>query len=176
MAQTIRYMSKAVGVSPAADHAAGTILTGQPLQGSVPALTQQITGVPIFQISDITLAATTDPLATNDIYVAGCLPADYRLIDFILIAGDIDTATALVMSAGLLYPDFTDLVGASTNVITTSSVGQAGGVARADTALGLLAASNTSDTWFGIKITTGATGLNAGTKLRVIMVYIPNGN
>ena len=181
MPQTIRYMSKAVGVTPAADHAAGTILTGQPLQGSVPALNQQVTGVPIFQISDITLTAALDPLATNDIYVAGCLPADHILIDFMIDAGDIDTATALVLSAGLLYPDFTDLVAAATNVITSSTVGQLGGRVRAgggtsDLALGLIQAVNTVDTWYGIKVVTGATGLNAGAKMRAIMVYIPSGN
>jgi len=166
-------MSKAVGVTPAADDAAATL---QPLQGSVAALTHQGAGVPIMSISDVTLAAATDPLATSDIYVGGCLPKGHKLIDYFIVAGDIDSGAALVMSAGLLKKDFTDLEGASTNVITTSSVGQAGGVARADTALGLLQAVSDYDTWYGIKITTGAAGLNAASKLRQVLVYIPDGN
>jgi hypothetical protein len=173
MAQTIRYMSKAVGVTPAADDAAATL---QPLQGSVAALTHQGAGVPINSISDITLATATDPLATSDMYVAGCVPKGHKLIDSYIVAGDIDSGVALVMSAGLLKKDFTDLEGSSTNVITTSSVGQAGGVARADTAAGLLQAVSDYDTWYGIKITTGATGLNTGAKLRMVLIYIPDGN
>ena len=174
MGQTIRYMSKAVGVTPAADDAAATL---QPLQGSVPALTHQGAGVPIKSYSDITLtSATTDPLATSDIYVAGCVPKGHKLIDAMIVAGDIDSGSALVMSAGLLKKDFTDLVGASTNVITTSSVGQAGGVARADTAAGLMQAVSDYDTWYGIKITTGVSGLNAAAKLRMVLAYVPDGN
>ena len=173
MAQTIRYMSKAAGVTPAADDVTATL---QPLQGSVPALTHQGAGVPIRSISDVTLLTATDPLLAGDIYVVGCLPKGHRLIDANIVAGDIDSGAALVMTMGLLKKDFTDLVGSSTNVITTTSVGQAGGVTRADTALGLLQAVSESDTWYGIKITVGAAGLNASSKLRGELIYIPDGN
>ncbi len=173
MAQTIRYMSKAVGVTPAADDQPATL---QPLQGSVPALTHQGAGVPIQSCSDITLATATDPLATGDIYVAGCVPKGHQLIDARIVSSKIDSGTALVMSAGLLRKDFTDLEAAGSNVITTSSVGQAGGVWRADTAAGLEQAVSDYDTWYGIKITTGATGLNPGAILTLCLIYVPDGN
>lgn len=167
MSLTIRYMSAAAGVQPAADHNAGT---AQPSQGSVPAVTPSHAGDVVALVSDITLAAATDPMATGDIYVAGVLPANMRLIDAMIVAGDIDTATALTLTLAALLQDFTDIV-SNSNIITASTVGQAGGVARASVAGGLQVDPSTSDTWIGIKLAAGATGLNAGAKLRVVLWY-----
>jgi hypothetical protein len=163
-------MSKAIGVTPAADHAAAT---AQPRQGSVPALNQHFTGVPIFQKSDITLTAALDPMLTNDIYVGACLPANSELIDAYLVCGDIDTAAALTLTVARLYQDFTDIV-ASSDIITASTVGQAGGVARAAVGTGsIMAAPVAYDTWYGIKVANAPTGLNANVKMRLVLVYVP---
>ena len=179
MSQTIAYMKKAQGVTPAADHAAATL---QPLQGSYPANTQQVAGVPTYLKSDLTLNANI-PLATNDIIVGACLPANCELLDAILIAGDIDSGTALTMTVAQLYQDFTDIV-SGTDVITASTVGQTGGVARASVAIGtMIEPQSDYDIWYGIKIAAGATGVNTTTgpssgypQLRLILIYQPAEN
>jgi len=171
MAQTINYFSKALGATPAANHNAGT---PQPLQGSRPTLTQQIMGIPVMSHSDYVFSAAGDPLATNDIYVVGCLPKDHELLDVIIEFGDIDAATALVFTFAQLLQDFTDIVAGTELVINTAGA-QAGGVVRASNVAGMVQASSTSDQWFGLKVTTGSPGqVNAAAVARVVMVYVPS--
>jgi hypothetical protein len=134
-------------------------------------------GLPIYLKSDLTLTAAI-PLATGDIIVGACLPANCELLDAILVAGDIDSGTALTMTVAQLLQDFTDIV-SGTDVITASTVGQAGGVARASVALGtMIEPQSDYDTWYGIKIAAAATGVNTTTgpgsgypQLRLILIY-----
>jgi hypothetical protein len=168
MAQTIRFMSKATGVTPAADNAAATL---QPDQGSSPAKTVQQVGVPIVERSDITLTAATDPVATGDIYVAVCLPVNNEIIDGMVELSDVDSGAALTVTLAQLTKDFTDIV-AGTELIIATTAGQAGGVARASNVPGMmLAASATEDRWYGLKIVAGAAGLNAGALMRAVIMY-----
>lgn len=94
-------------------------------------------------------------LAGDDIVKLAVLPAGHELVDVILESGDLDEATALVVSVGVVNSDGDDLV-ASTNCITSSTVGQAGGVARADTVAGLALPASSSDRILGVKVNTVA--------------------
>lgn len=171
MTQTINYFTKALGATPAANHNAGT---PQPLQGSRPALTQQNMGIAIKSHSDYAFSAAGDPLATGDIYVTHCLPKDHELLDVILEFGDIDAATALVFTFGQLLPDFTDIV-AGTEMVINTTAAQAGGVVRASNVAGMILPSQTTDLWYGLKVTTGSPGqVNAAAACRVVLEYVPS--
>ena len=180
MAQTINYFSKAAGVTPAANHNSGT---PQPFQGSKPALTQQTVGIPIFAKSDYFFAAGVDPLLINDIYVSACLPKDHELVDAYIEVGNgvpggpftaagIDTGATLTLTLAQLLQDFTNIV-AGTELIIASTVGQAGGVARASNVPGIVQASQSVDLWYGLKIVAAPAGLTAGAMCRVVLVYVP---
>lgn len=112
-----------------------------------------------------------DSLAQGDIIKLTHLPAGHKPVDSILEADDLDDATALVLSVGIVNDDGDDLV-ASTNLIDSSTVGQAGGVARADTVAGLQLAASTSDRVIGAKVVTAA-GTPAAGKLRLKLLSVP---
>ncbi len=176
MAQTIRYMDKATGVTPATSNTAtgaptaGDATTNVPADGTYPAITAVHDAQTVTVESKITLTAAVDPLATNDIYVALPLPAYHVPVDCILCADDIDTGAGLTMTVAALKQDFTDIV-ASTNLITASTVGQAGGVARASVVDGLRLPAVAYPRWIGIKIAAGAAGLNANAVLSLVFSY-----
>jgi hypothetical protein len=167
MSQTIRYMSLAKKVQAAADNAAATSV---PSQGSTPSIMPSHAGDVVALVSTVTLTAALDPMLTNDMYVACVLPANMQLLDAAIICDDIDTATALTLTLGGLHKDFTDITSGS-DIITASTIGRTGGVARADVAAGLLVAPVTTDTWIGVKVAAAPTGLNADAKLCVRIWY-----
>lgn len=110
-------------------------------------------------------------LALGDIVKLALLPAGHKPVDVILESADLDSATALVMSVGVVNDAGTDLV-ASTNFITASTVGQAGGVARAAVVDGLQLAASSSDRAIGVKVTTAA-GTPVAGKLRLKVLSVP---
>lgn len=177
--QAINYFTKAAGATPAANHNAGT---PQPLQGSKPALNQQTMGIPIYSHSDYTTAAAVvnaaggwisgDQLVAGDIMVAFCLPKDHELLDVIFETAALDTGANLTLTLAQLKQDFTDIV-AGTELFISSTVGQAGGVVRANNVPGMIQASNQSDLWYGLKVVVGAAGVNAGAAIRCIPIYVP---
>ena len=167
MAQTIRFMSAAKGVTPAADNAAGTL---QPSQGSVPAITPDQPGIVVAQQSSVILAAATDPLLAGDIYAACCLPAGHRLLDATLLAGNVDTGAALTLTLAQLTKDFTDIV-ADTDLVVASTIGQAGGLVRATNQKAIMGSISTQDRWFGVKIVDAPAGLLAGEFLAATLCY-----
>lgn len=106
-------------------------------------------------------------LASGDLIALCVLPPLCVPVDFTLVAGDLDGATALVLAVGVLNDSQTDLA-ANTNLITGSTVGQAGGIARA-TALPLTYDAS-ANRIIAAKVTTAATTGQAA-KLRGILTY-----
>ena len=107
-------------------------------------------------------------LAQDDTINFGDLPAGHKLVDFIADSDDLDSggSPALALKFG---------VGADDDaIIASSTVGQAGGVARMDQSAGLrMAASDSNQKVFATVVTTAATpqaGVIAGTFL-----YRPKG-
>lgn len=91
---------------------------------------------------------------------AGCVP-----LDFSLIVDDLDTGTALTQSVGVLNDDGNDLV-ASTLLLTESTIGQGGGVARASSFPGALIAPSVVDRVIAVKnVTGGVAGVKATCKI-----------
>ena len=157
MAQVINYMSKATGVIPAANHNAGTL---NPTDGTYPSLQPFTHGTTITVRSKIFVAQLTQ-LALNDVFVVGAIPANCELVDAMIMTDALDSGASLTLTLAQLLQDFTGIV-ANTNIITGSSVGQAGGIARASIAAGLRnAVSSTQLTWLGLSVAAAAAGLNA---------------
>lgn len=110
-------------------------------------------------------------LAAADIVALCILPADHVPVDFMLQSTDLDTngTPTIAMTVAVLNADMTDVV-ATTDFITTSTVGQAGGVARADKVVGLQLAASNADRVIGVKVTTVAATKAAGT-LKGVLTY-----
>jgi hypothetical protein len=115
-------------------------------------------------VHDYGTVEVTTALAADDIVKLCNLPAEHELVDFMLLADDLDTygTPTITISVGVLNADGDDLV-ASTNVLTNSTVAQAGGVARANLLAGLTLASSASDRIIAAKITTVGATPAAGT-------------
>lgn len=120
-------------------------------------------------IADMGQIEVPDTLALGDIVKLNHLPAEHEIVDFMLQSDDLDEAAALVMSVGVVNADGDDLV-ANTNLVSLSTVGQAGGVARAAVALGLQLAASNTDRVIGVKVTTAAGTPAAGT-LKGVLLY-----
>ena len=170
MSQVISYMDKAVGVTPAADHNAGTAF---PNDGTIPALTGFTDGQTITVESKVTLTSAVNQVATGDIIVGLPIPPLHVPVDCFIIADDMDSGTTVTLTVAELNQDFTDIV-ANTSFITASTVGQAGGVARATVVDGLRLPPVTRNRWIGIKVAAGVTGLNANAVLSLVVSYRPS--
>jgi hypothetical protein len=180
MAQLISYMDKAAGVTPAASNTAtgkptaGDATTNNPACGTYPAITaaheaQTVTVRSKLDLSSLTLGQ----VATNDIIVACMLPAGHVPVDCMLLADDVDTGAGLTLTVAQLKQDFSDIV-ATTSFISASTVGQAGGVARANVVDGLKLTSVNYNRWIGIKVAAGAAGQQAAAALlELIFSYRP---
>jgi len=116
---------------------------------------------------------TTTALAAGDIIDLGPIPEDLAPVDCMLVAEDLDTnvAPTITLSVGILNDDKSDL---ATTLISTSTVGQAGGVARATTNSTYLSGASSSERHLGIKVAAGpATAAAAGKKLAVVLDVQP---
>jgi hypothetical protein len=110
---------------------------------------------------EITAAQNVD-----EVVVALCsLPAGCIPIDFTLIVDDLDSGAALVFDGGGINAagEHVDQI-----MISASTVGQAGGVARST--LFPMVAPVETETLFGMHITTAPGGAQAGT-IRGILIY-----
>jgi hypothetical protein len=113
---------------------------------------------------------TTANLAQNDIIDLGPIEPGVTPMDVALLCQDIDTnvSPTITLSVGILNAGKTDLDG--TAWIVDSTVGQAGGIARATTTTCFLAGSSTSERRLGIKVTGAvATSSGAGEKITVLL-------
>ncbi len=111
-------------------------------------------------------------LAQNDLVWLCHLPAGNAPVDFMLQADDLDNGgTAITITVGVLNAAGDGLV-ASTDFITASTVGQAGGVVRAANVFGLQLAASDTDRIIAAKIVTAATTPQAGT-IKGVLFYTP---
>lgn len=130
----------------------------------VPTLNDGLAGVIPFEYT------TTASLAANDIIDLGPIEPGVSPLDVMLIAQDLDTngTPTITLSVGILNAAKDDIDG--TAWIVESTVGQAGGVARATTNTCYLSGSSTSERRLGIKVVAGAaTGTGAGEKIAVLL-------
>jgi len=115
-------------------------------------------------------------LVVNDIIELGPLPAGHVPVDFIADSDDIDTngTPTIILQAGILNAGKTDIDTAASGGagwIGNSTIGQAGGIARAtDKAITRMVSDRAADRPFGIKVSTGpatsaVAGVVAGTLL-----------
>ena len=117
-------------------------------------------------------------LALNDVIEFGAYPADTMAVDLIVTTQDLDTnaTPTIVLNAGILSGDYAKADASRTcgaEFISASTVGQAGGVARAVVATGLLGAPSLSDRGFGLKVATAAATLAVGAKIRATLLVTP---
>ena len=117
-------------------------------------------------------------LAVNDVSEFGAYPADAIALDLIVATQDLDSnaTPTLVLDAGILSGDYAKADSSRTcgaEFIAASTVGQAGGVAHAAVAAGLLSAPSLSDRGFGLKVTTAAATLAVGARIRVTLMVAP---
>lgn len=116
---------------------------------------------------------TTANLAAGDIIDFGPLPAGVAVLDSAIISEDVDTnaSPTITMSLGLLNAGKTDLNGGTNETwITASTVGQAGGIARATTNASYLLGSSATERRLGIKVVAAAaTGTGAGEKIALLL-------
>lgn len=106
-------------------------------------------------------------LAAGDIIDLGDLPAGLTVLDAAIIAEDLDTnaTPTITLSVGALNAGKTDLSG--TAYIDASTVGQAGGIARATTNAAYVAGSAARR--MGIKVVAGAATGATGKKIAVLL-------
>lgn len=112
--------------------------------------------------------AVTGALALNDVVNLAKLPARHQVVDVIIDTAELDTgADAIVLDIDLYDPETTT----SYPVITGSTVGQAGGVARLDLADALNAPPIDNDCYLRATVATGpGTGATTG-KLAATLLY-----
>jgi hypothetical protein len=110
---------------------------------------------------------------TGDIIEMGFLPAYHTVSDVVLIADDLDTATALALDVGLMSgtPGSTDTARTcGAELFSGATTGQAGGVARPTLASAFKILATETDRSIDIKIATQAGTPAAGrVRLRVFM-------
>lgn len=133
-------------------------------------------------VADASIEATEAQLALNALLGLVILPAGCVPVDFTLIEDDLDTSTNLVQAVGVLNSTEDDLV-ADTNFLTGSTIGQAGGFARAAAIPDALKAPSASDRVIAVKTTTGGVlGVKAtcavtsnGSQVTAAKVVVVNG-
>lgn len=96
---------------------------------------------------------------TADIIDLGVLPAYHTISDMILIADDMDSATAMVMDVGIMSGTPGDTVTARTcgaEFFSGATTGQSGAIARPTLASAFKVLPTEADRSIGVKITTQA--------------------
>lgn len=116
---------------------------------------------------------TAANLAAGDIIDFGPLPPGLDLCDVALITDDLDTngAPTITLSVGLLNAGKTDLNGGTNETfIVASTIGQAGGIARATLPAVYLLGKSAAERRLGVKVVAGAaTGTGAGEKIALLL-------
>lgn len=137
-------------------------LTGNAASSRRPANTVTGIGQVTLNQGDYALAAA---LAVNDTVELCKLPAQHIPVDFVLDTDDLDTggSPAIVVEVGLYDLDQTTVVDRDAFILS-STVGQAGGMARMDNRAGFRIAPADVDRLVVLTVTTGpATGATTGT-------------
>ncbi len=145
----IRYSDKAQQVTPGA-------LAGSPCpSGNSPAISIPSENAIAAVEARFTLDNT---VAINDTLVGFLLPAGHVPVDLYITSDDLDSATTMTVTVGVLDSTLAALV-ATTNFITASTVCQAGGVARAAVVDGLRLAASNVDRWIGALVVAAPTSV-----------------
>ena len=107
-------------------------------------------------------------LAAGDIIDMGPIPAGAQPVDVTLIAEDLDTSAtpAITLTVGILTADKTDI---ATAFIAASTVGQAGGVARATTADCYSAGASSTERRLGVKVVAAPATGAVSKKIAVVL-------
>jgi hypothetical protein len=112
-----------------------------------------------------------DTLSINETLQMVPLPEGCVPVDCILDCDDLDSSTGIVLSVGVLTSALSNLE-SSMDLITHTTVAQAGGIARMDQKTGpRIAADQTTLRYIGVKVTTAATGTKAGGTVGLTLMY-----
>lgn len=145
-----------------------TIANGYP--AVTPAGAQDLVAV----TATYTLAAA---LVINDVIEMIELPPGCVPVDVILDAEDLDSGTTLTLDVGIMEGDVGDttVVNRTTGAefIAASTVGQAGGVARAAVAGFTRIAPSDARRSIGVKAKAAAAGAGAGDEISLTVLYRP---
>lgn len=131
---------------------------------------------PVILTGTLTLTAA---LVVNDLLEMVILPAGYVPVDVVVATEDLDSngAPAVVLKAGVMAgtPRDTTLGNRTTGaeIFTGKTIGQTGGVQRADVADIFLLAPSTSDRSLGIQVTTAPATSSTTAKIRMIVTARP---
>lgn len=120
---------------------------------------------------------TVAGLTAADVIEMVAFPAGTVPVNVTVVTEDLDTGAtpAITFDVGLLSGSFGD-TGTRTcgaEFLSDSNIGQAGGMAQANVAAGLLLGHSTSDRSLGIKIEAAAATLATGMKIRMIATFAP---
>lgn len=131
-------------------------------------------GAEVAQLFEYTLSAA-EALAANDIIELAVLPAGNVVTDAILVCDDLDTSgsATLAFDVGLMSGEVGD-TGARTcgaELFAASTLGQAGGVARATLASAFTIAPSDKDRSIGVKVKAAPATQANGAKLRLLLKY-----
>jgi hypothetical protein len=115
-------------------------------------------------------------LAANDVIEMGGIPPGHYPVDLVVHAPDMDTngTPTVTLDAGLLSGRFGAADDARTcgnEFFAASTVGQAGGIARA--AKSLAGIAPTAEVGWGLKVATGAATLATGGTIRATLLCVP---
>lgn len=127
-------------------------------------------------ISVVGEVLTVAGMTANDVIEMVAFPAGTVPVDVTVVCEDLDTGTpAITLDVGVLSGSYGD-TGTRTcgaEFLSASTIGQAGGMARANVPAGFLLGYSASDRSLGVKIGTAAATLATGKKIRLIATFIP---
>ena len=123
---------------------------------------------------------TATGLTANDVIEMVAFPANTVPIDVTLVCEDLDTggSPAIALDVGLLSGSYASTASGRTcgaQFLSASNIGQAGGMARANVAAGLLLGHSSSDRSLGIKVGTAAATLATGKLILMVATFAPIG-
>ena len=130
-------------------------------------------------VNDFYVDLVTGDLLANNIIDLGILPAGHTITDAILMAGDLDTGTAMTMDIGIMsgnVGDSTSVRTVGTELFAASTAAQTGAIVRPTTRSALTIVASPADRSIGVKIVAAPTGATAGRiVLRVLSHAVNSG-
>lgn len=127
-----------------------------------PAISRTQRGAIVVEEATVALPNT---LAANDVAVLCPIPPGHKVVDAIVFATDLDTngVPTVVVSVGIFNDnDAAPNLVANQDLLTASTVAQAGGMARAAVVAGLTLAASDARRWVALKVDTVAATKAAG--------------
>ena len=139
-----------------------------------PAATPLDASSPVTVVGEV---LTATGMTADDVIEMVAFPAGTVPVDVTVVCEDLDSggSPAITLDVGVLSGSYAD-TGARTcgaEFLSASTIGQAGGMARAAVPAGFLLGYSASDRSLGIKIGTAAATLATGKKIRLIATFAP---